>query len=272
MIEFKNHDLLKTFGGIYDGAALRSSSRIQFAPLVRTFSVPPNTRSAMPNRQNIKLDRNTESLRDIVLRMAALAELILDKSLRAVWERSESLCAEVREDDLEIDRLDIDIDDAVLRILALDAPVANDLRLVVAIKSIATDLERVGDLARNIAGCALRLAQRSELSLPARLYAMADESREALRAAIKAFTDLDATAARAVLEGDDRIDDQEQRIVSESIERLAAAPQTSEQEIDLIFIARTLERVGDHATNIAEEVVLAAEATNLKHATKLEAD
>jgi len=224
----------------------------------------------MPNRQNIKLDRDTESLRNTVLQMAHLAEQVLDKSLRALWERSESLTAEVHEDDLAIDRLDIQIDDEVLRILALNAPVASDLRLVVSSKAIAIDLERVGDLARNISSSALRLSQRPELSLPADLHAMADDSRSALRAAVKAFADLDAAAARAVLDGDDRIDDQERRIVGESIDRLAAKPQTSKQEVDLIFIARNLERVGDHATNIAEEVVLVAEAINLKHAAKLE--
>ena len=105
----------------------------------------------MSQGQDVKIDRDVDSLRDTAAEMARRAEAILDKSLRALWERDAELAREVRTDDLDIDRLDLAIDDAVLRILALDAPVAIDLRMVVAIKSAATDLERIGDLARNIA-------------------------------------------------------------------------------------------------------------------------
>jgi len=223
----------------------------------------------MAERPNIKVDRDLGTLQDTIVRMAHLAEAILDKSLAAVWERDAQLAAEVKQDDLAIDRLDVAIDDTVLRILALDAPVASDLRLVVATKSLATDLERVGDIARNIAGCARRLSEAPPFDLPDAIHSLADESRAALRAATTAFQDLDADAARAVIAQDDRIDDLEDEIIREAIARLAAAPETTEQEIDVIFIAQHLERVGDHATNVAEEVVLAAEAENLKHSVRL---
>ena len=223
----------------------------------------------MPSRHNIKVERDMDGLRATVLRMAALSEAILEKSLHAVWERDRVLSDEVIQDDLAIDRLDVDIDEAVLRILALDAPVASDLRLVVAIKAIATDLERVGDLARNIAGCARRLTERDQHPLPPGLHALAHDSREALGAAIRSFSDIDAEAARAVIAADDSIDEQEDRLIREAIARLSSAPETTEQEVDLIFIAQNLERIGDHATNIAEETVLAAEAKNLKHHGKL---
>lgn len=223
----------------------------------------------MSDRAPTRVDRDTGSLRETIVRMAHLAEAILDKSLAAVWERSEALAAEVKADDLEIDRLDVEIDGAVLRILALDAPVASDLRLVVATQSIATDLERVGDLARNIAKCAKRLARRGAFDLPSEIHSLADQSRAALRASIESFQSLDATAARAVIKDDDRIDDLQDEIVRDAIERLAAAPDTTEQEVDVIFIAQHLERIADHATNVAEEVVLAAEAENLKHAERL---
>lgn len=226
-------------------------------------------RPPMPNRHNIKMDRDIDGLRAKALRMAERSEAILEKSLRAVWERDAELSAEVKQDDLAIDRLDVEIDDSVLRILALDAPVASDLRLVVAIKAIATDLERVGDLARNIAGCARRLTQRNALPHPPGLLELAEESRAALREAIRSFSELDVEAARAVLAADDSIDEQEDRLIRASIDRLSKAPETTEQEIDWIFIAQNLERIGDHATNIAEETVLAAEAKNLKHVNKL---
>lgn len=201
--------------------------------------------------------------------MAELCQAILDKSLRAVRERNPELAAEVKHDDLAIDQLDIEIDDRVLQILALDAPVASDLRQVIAIKAIATDLERIGDIARNIAGCGRRLAQHTPIDLGEELEVLVGKSRAALRDAIHAFRVLDVELARAVLGADDQIDELEGRIIREAIARLARSPERTEQEIDLIFITKDLERVGDHATNIAEEVILAAEAKNLKHAAKL---
>lgn len=223
----------------------------------------------MSQRPNTKVERDMGTLRDTVLRMARLAEAILDKSLQAIWERDPSLSAEVKEDDLAIDRLDVEIDETVLRILALDAPVASDLRFVVAIKSIATDLERVGDIARNIAGCARRLSAESEIGLPPELHSLADESRAALRNSVQALADLDPDAARGVLQADDKIDEKEDQLIRASIDRLEDVPGETRQQIDVIFVAQHLERIGDHATNIAEEVVLAAEATNLKHSQKL---
>lgn len=223
----------------------------------------------MSNPHNVKLDRDTDALQQLALDMGRLAEAILEKSLHSVWELDAKLAAKVKQDDLSIDRLDLAIDDAVLRVLALDAPVARDLRLVVAVKSIATDLERVGDLARNIASCAKRLASQPEFSIPEGLRKLAANSRAILRHALQAFADLDADAARRVLDEDDVIDDLEDELIRDSIDRLASDPDTTEQEVDFIFIAQHLERVGDHATNIAEETVLAAEAINLKHSSKL---
>ena len=108
-----------------------------------------------------KSEATIEGLRELVLRMGALAEAIFAKALRVVHERDGRLAAEVQRDDLALDKLDIEIDDAVLRALALQSPVAEDLRQVIAIKTMATDLERVGDIARNIAKSGARLAERT---------------------------------------------------------------------------------------------------------------
>ncbi|MBK7949388.1 MAG: phosphate signaling complex protein PhoU [Deltaproteobacteria bacterium] len=225
----------------------------------------------MPDRVHIRVERDLDSLRGRAVKMAGLCEAILAKSLRAVRERDPALAAEVKHDDLAIDQLDIEIDDLVLQILALDAPVASDLRHVIAIKSIATDLERIGDIARNIAGCARRLSQHPPVQLGDELAILEESSRTALGSAIRAFRELDVELARAVLGSDDKIDELEGRIIRGAISRLSGSPEHTEQEIDLIFITKDLERVGDHATNIAEEVILAAEAKNLKHAAKLAA-
>ena len=223
----------------------------------------------MPSPVRIKTGREVDNLRQLALRMGGLAEGILEKSLRAVWNRDPTLAGEVIRDDLAIDRIDVEIDAAVLSVLALRAPVASDLRQTLAIKTMATDLERIGDLARNIAGSASRLAERPPITPPTILRELADDSRRLLGRALQAFADLDGNLARTVLREDDEIDEIEGRVIRASIDRIEARPDASRQEIDLIFIAKNLERVADHATNIAEEVILAAESVNLKHAEKL---
>ncbi len=210
-----------------------------------------------------------DGLRQLILRMGALAEGILAKALRCVAERDRELGEEVQKDDLEIDRLDVAIDDAILRALALQAPVAEDLRQVIAIKTMATDLERIGDIARNIAKSGLRLAERPKTSLPERLERLQSEASRQLRAALDSFQTLDAAAAQAVIAGDDRVDELQDELVRELIAAIPADPARTAQALDVIFIAESLERVGDHATNIAEDVILAVEARNVKHAEKL---
>jgi phosphate transport system protein len=210
-----------------------------------------------------------QDLRRRLLHMGALAEAILDKALRAVWERDAALAREVRTDDLEIDRLDVAIDEAVLRALALQAPVADDLRQVIAVKMIATDLERVGDLARNVAKSALRLSERAPIPIPAKLREVADEARRLLRLALDSFSDSDSAKAEMVLQEDDQVDADQDLVIRSAIEEIARRPELTSQEVDFILIAKNLERVADHATNIAEDVILVAEARNVKHAAKL---
>jgi len=206
---------------------------------------------------------------DLLLRMAGSCEAILAKALAALVARDPSRAAEVRADDLEIDRLDVAIDEAVLRSLALQSPVADDLRRVLAAKDIATDLERVGDLARNIAKSAIRLAERAPIPIPPHLEALAAECQAILREALDAFVHRDADRARKLLADDDRIDEDQDRVIREALEEIRRHPDQYAQEIDLILVAKHLERVADHATNIAESVILIVEARNVKHAAKL---
>jgi phosphate transport system protein len=204
-----------------------------------------------------------------ILQMGALAERILERSIRAVRERDLPLAEAVDLDDLEIDRLEVTLDAGILRALALQAPVAEDLRRVMAIKAMAVDLERVGDLARNIARAAVRLAERPTTEFPARLEPLEREACDMLRHALDAFQAVDPVAARAVIAGDDRADALKDEIVSELIAAFGRAPELAAQAVDAILIAENLERVADHATNVAEDVILVAEARNVKHAEKL---
>jgi len=210
-----------------------------------------------------------DELRDTILRMGSRCEAILAKALQALQIRDVALAEEVKTDDLEIDRLDVAVDDAVLKALALGAPLAEDLRKVVAIKMIATDLERVGDLARNIASSSKRLAVVAGLQHPPKLQRLSELTQQLLRDSLDALSDLDADKARAVIASDDVVDDLQDEFVREEIERMNTEPSKVAGAVDLILIAESLERVGDHATNVAEEVVLMAEARNLKHAAKL---
>ncbi len=215
------------------------------------------------------VDEVLEALRDNLYRMGGRAEAILDKALRAMWERDAALAQEVEGDDVEIDRLEVAIDEGVMKALALQAPVAEDLREVLAVKMVATDLERVGDLARNIAKSAYRMATHAEVPFPAALTTLARSAQRVLRRSLDAFSRNDADLARAVIGEDDAIDRFQDEVVEAMLRAIEREPQAASQEVDIIMVAKHLERVGDHATNIAEDVILVAEARNLKHAAKL---
>ncbi len=215
------------------------------------------------------MDKRLAGLRERLLRMGGLAESILAKALQSLADRDAELAAQVKEDDLAIDRLDVEIDQAVLELIALQAPVADDLRQALAIKVAAVDLERVGDLARDIADSTLELVERPPVHPPAAFADLVEESRRSLSAALTAFADADADRARLVLQADDRIDDDEALVIRESLERIRTEPESSDAALHHILIAKCLERVGDHATNIAEDVIMVAESVNVKHAGKL---
>ncbi len=207
-------------------------------------------------------------LRDMLLQMGSRSEAILQKSLRALEERSVQLADEVAIDDIDIDRLDVAIDFAILEALALNAPVAGDLREVFGIKMIATDLERVGDLARNIAKSARRSADRAELEPPEALDRLARSALDQLRRSLDAYARGDVETARGVLEGDDQVDAEEDVVIVQELTEIARDASIAPQAVDLILVAKNLERVADHATNIAEDVILIIEAQNIKHAAK----
>lgn len=211
------------------------------------------------------VDSHLAELREQVLRMAGLAEAILEKALNALWRYDTKLAREVREDDRAIDALDVQIDELVLQLFARHAPVADDLRAVFAAKSVAHELERVGDLARNVAKCALRLSAKSKVQPPARLRALGDEAQRMLRHALDSFSENNAELAAEVLREDEQVDEDQDAVIRAAIEDIRSRPECASQEVDFIVIAKHLERVGDHATNIGEAVILAVEARNLKH-------
>jgi len=206
-----------------------------------------------------------EALKTDIIRMSSLAEQAIAHSLRALFERDSVLAGEVLGRDREINAMEVKIDHAVVDLLALQQPVATDLRFILAGLKINNDLERIGDHAVNIAESALQYADREPVKPFVDIPRMGQITKEMLRDAIDAFIHGDPLKGRAVLANDDIIDDLNKKVVRDLIALMRENPASLEQALDLIRVSRNLERVADLATNIAEEVIFITEAQNVKH-------
>lgn len=210
-------------------------------------------------------ERELESLKTMIMKMASMAEENLHVALRALMEKNRALADRVIEDDRRVDALELEIDNAVIDILALQKPVASDLRLIIAALKINNDLERISDHAVNIAQSALSLLEIAELTTFLELPSMTDDTRWMLRDALDSFLHLDPQKARDVLHRDDRIDDLNRKNAREVIVSIREKGLAVEVGLDLMRISRNLERVADLSTNIAEEVVYLTQARVVKH-------
>jgi phosphate transport system protein len=210
-------------------------------------------------------DQELELLKGQLLLMGGHTEAIIQKSVEALKRRDPRLAQVVIEDDQAIDRLEIDIEERCVGLLALRQPLAVDLRFITAALKISNDLERVGDHAVNIASCALRLAEVPPLKPLVDIPRMADLAAGMLRDALDAFVRRDAATARRLLMRDDEVDNLNRQIFRELLSFMMEDASTITRGMDLILVARNLERVADLATNVAEEVVFIAEARIIKH-------
>ena len=209
-------------------------------------------------------DELTE-LKGRLLVMGSLAEERLRVAMKALVERNHDRVAEVISGDARIDDLQIEIDDRCFRLIALNQPVAVDLRTIVSVLKINADLERVGDLAVSIGKAARRYLGHPPVKPLIDLPRMGELALKMLREALDAFVSRDVSLARAVLMQDDWLDALKNQIVRELLTYMLGDPQTIEPSIDLILVARHLERVGDHSTNIAEDVIFIVEARDVRH-------
>ena len=210
-------------------------------------------------------DQELDALKSQLLLMGGRTEAIVQKSVESLKRRDARLAREVFDDDKAIDRLEIDIDERCVGLLALRQPLAVDLRLITAALKISNDLERVGDHAVNIAVCSLRLCEVPPLKPLVDIPRMADLAAGMLRDALDAFVRRDAATARRLVRRDDQVDDINRQLFRELITFMLEDTSTITRAMDLILVARNLERVADLATNIAEEVVFVAEARIIKH-------
>ncbi|MBP1653469.1 MAG: phosphate uptake regulator [Bacteroidetes bacterium] len=206
-----------------------------------------------------------EQLKSEIIRMGSVAEQMVDGALRAFLDRSPEAAESVFRQEHQVNAYEIGIDNEVADMLALHQPVARDLRFLLAAMKINNDLERIGDHAVNIAESAVAYARRPELTIPADIPQMAQITREMLRVVLDGFIHGNPEECRVVLRSDDSIDDLNRKIARDVITIIKSNPDAVEQAFDLVRVSRNLERIGDLATNIAEEVIYYLEAQVVKH-------
>ncbi len=204
-------------------------------------------------------------LQDKLLEMAGLVEAAIHSSVLSLVERDESYAQEVLRNEARINQMEIEIDDQAVGLLALYQPMAKDLRFLTAAIKINSDLERMGDLAVNIVERSLSLIHRPPVKPLIDIPHMARLTEAMVRKSIDAFVQRDAQLAREVLLSDDAVDDLRDAIYMELVRFMESDPSLISRSLDLIFVARNLERIADHATNIAEDVLFLVQGVDVRH-------
>ena len=204
-------------------------------------------------------------LKSELLRMAGLAERAISNAAEALVKRDTPLAEKTIREDAQINELEINIDERCLKLLALHQPLAADLRFITSAMRINIELERIGDLAVNIAERVISLNQEPQLKPYIDLPDMAEITQKMLRDVLDAFVNGDAALARAVCERDDQVDGLNDQVFRELLTYMLSDPQTITRAVHLIIVSRCLERIADHTTNIAEGVIFMAKALVIKH-------
>lgn len=210
-------------------------------------------------------DRELRALKEEILKMGAIVEQMIDGSLKALVNRDLQLMGQVLQRDQEVDQLEIHIDDICLQMLALRQPAASDLRFIATGIKITKDLERMGDIAVNIVEEERALLQEPQLKPYHDLPLMGEKARSMVKRALDAFVAADANEAQAVCEMDDEVDELNHRIEEELFDIMRRDPSTVFRGVHLLFVSRQYERLGDHATNIAEQVVFMVKGQDIRH-------
>lgn len=204
-------------------------------------------------------------LQNKILEMGGLVETSIHKTIRSLVERDEKLMLGIWETEARINRLDIEIDELAVRLLALYQPVAKDLRFLTAAIKINSDLERMGDLAVNLAQRSISLLSRPPFRPLVDIPHMSRTVEAMVRKSLDAFVQRDPQLALNVLLADDEVDELKNSIYQELLDLMAAGQAEAAPAFDLIFIAHNLERVADHATNIAEDVLFLVKGVDVRH-------
>jgi phosphate transport system protein len=211
------------------------------------------------------LQHQIEALKQKILLVGTLVEDAIAKAISALVNRNGDLARAIIERDDEIDRMEVDVEEECLKVLALYQPVAADLRFVVAVLKINNDLERMGDLARNIAKRVAYLASHERVELPAEFRGMAAQAQSMVRRSLDALVNRDTLIARQIRDDDDEVD-AGQRIIRERIQnQMRQSPEKLDLYMRLLSVSRHLERLADMATNVAEDVIYMVEGDIVRH-------
>lgn len=220
---------------------------------------------------SVHLHRDMENLQKMVLSISAVAEDMIDKATRVLCERRYDDATAVIEADTDVDQREVAIEEECLKMLALHQPVASDLRRIASVLKINNDIERIADLAVNIAQRAQCLGEFPEFVVPDRVLRMVDITMQMVRGALDAFVSLDSASARRIIRLDDTVDDYNRQIIDELQTQMMQRPQSVAASLHCFSAVRHVERIADHAVNIAEDVIYLAEGEIIRHRHAAEA-
>ncbi len=220
----------------------------------------------MPQRHtDTRYEEELGELKAQILRMGGAVERAIEQATRALVERDSALAQQTIDLDAAIDAMELDVEERVTRILALHAPTARDLRMILTANRVSNDLERIGDLATSISERAIELNREPQLKPFIDLPKMAEMTRQMVRDALDAFVREDVDLAIRVHRSDDPVDQLNEQIFRELLTFMMEDPATISRALRIIFISKSLERIADHATNIAEMVIFMAKGKVIKH-------
>jgi phosphate transport system protein len=212
-----------------------------------------------------RLDLDLDRIRQNLLRMAATVEGMVAEATEALLRRNSTFCRQVIERDREVDQMEVELDEVCHNVLCCRQPTASDLRFLVAVMKITGDLERIGDSAVNIAQSVLLLNEQAPIPAHVDLPHMSELARAMVRRSLDSFVSRDGSLALAVLRGDDEVDAVYKRLFRELESYMSADPSQVGRALHLLLIARNLERIADHATNVAEDVIYYVEGRDVRH-------
>jgi phosphate transport system protein len=222
----------------------------------------------MSKSVRLRLGRKIDKLKSMLIALGTKVEESVHLSVQAVRTKDAAMAARVIDGDNDIDQMEIDLEEECLEILALHQPVAVDLRFITGVLKINNQLERIGDLALNIAETAVFLASEPPLAIPPEYFIMAEEAEQMLRKALDAFVNSSESTAWEVLAADDEVDMNKHKMHRNFEERLATELDRRRALIHLFLVSRHLERIADHSTNIGEDVIYMVTGEIVRHGKK----
>jgi phosphate transport system protein len=227
--------------------------------------------NSLPQHTNRQYEEELRGLRSGLLKMGGVVERQIADAIESLVERNTGQARETLERDAEVNRMDTEMDERCIRLLALHQPAASDLRFITTGLKITTDLERIGDNAVNICERAIELNEEPQLKPYIDIPRMAEIAQTMVKDSLDAFMRDDTTLAQEVIERDDEVDRLNYQIYRELLSYMAEDPQTIPRATRILFVSKYLERIADHATNIAEMVVYMVKGSTIRHMEKKKA-